>query len=215
MDLQAMAIAQASYDTRVRALEQRVTALEHLVHPVVEHVPDVDIPTVLLDAGHGGSDPGASGNGLVEKNITLEIALATAAKLRTVGYRVLLTRIADITVPLVERGVKAPPADFYVAIHCNAFTNPQANGTEVWYWTGNAESKAFANRINQETLQQFPTLTNRGVKEGKGNTYWYCFNANIPKCVLFETAFISNAEDATLLTQYDRWATTICNAIIA
>jgi N-acetylmuramoyl-L-alanine amidase len=90
------------------------------------------VSRVALDAGHGGSDPGATGpSGLREKDITLEIAhLAAPVLSRELGIPTLLTRDDDRLVPLDERAARANAfhADLFVSIHCNASENGAAHG---------------------------------------------------------------------------------------
>ncbi|MDR2391125.1 MAG: N-acetylmuramoyl-L-alanine amidase [Planctomycetota bacterium] len=91
--------------------------------------------TVILDAGHGGADAGASWNGLREKDITLDLALRTAAVLRAGGVNVLFTRRTDVFVPLPERSAFANrhPDAAFVSIHVNASEkNAAAAGVETF-----------------------------------------------------------------------------------
>lgn len=116
--------------------------------------------TVFIDAGHGGLDPGvvgrtSAGSTISEKTATLEVALALAARLRTAGYRVVLSRTADTTLigagadgtgngvltrealrqDLIARVdcANAAGADVLLAIHFNAYDGLSAGGTETYY----------------------------------------------------------------------------------
>jgi len=116
------------------------------------------INTVVIDAGHGGHDPGAIGpTGTKEKNITLNIAKALKKKLdkdgRKLGItKVHLTRSNDKFIPLEERtGIaKREGADLFISIHCNAARSRQAYGIETYYlsMTNNKNSLAVAAREN-------------------------------------------------------------------
>ncbi|HUT53348.1 MAG TPA: N-acetylmuramoyl-L-alanine amidase [bacterium] len=93
---------------------------------------------VVIDAGHGGRDPGAVGpSGLKEKDITLAIAHKVKRELerRRPDLQVVLTRKDDRYLTLVERTAMANTmnADLFVSIHCNASTNRDANGAETYY----------------------------------------------------------------------------------
>ena len=92
--------------------------------------------TVLIDAGHGGQDPGARGADTNEKEICLAIARRVAAELnRRPGYRARLTRDDDFFIPLrrrIEIAEKAG-ADAFVSVHCNASRDTRAHGTEVYF----------------------------------------------------------------------------------
>jgi N-acetylmuramoyl-L-alanine amidase len=93
--------------------------------------------TVVLDPGHGGKDPGAIGvGGLAEKDVVLAIARRLQTRLQALpGVRVVLTRAADVFVPLEERTARANAerADLFVSIHANASPNPRLAGVETYY----------------------------------------------------------------------------------
>jgi N-acetylmuramoyl-L-alanine amidase len=92
--------------------------------------------TVVVDAGHGGSDPGAIGpGGLREKSVTLAVALDLERRLLARGFRVVMTRQGDRTVSLEERTALAEGAggDVFVSIHVNAAPRSAANGIETYY----------------------------------------------------------------------------------
>lgn len=110
--------------------------------------PDVSYPGVarqgrdiliMIDAGHGGEDPGAMGPGRVrEKDITLRIAKALEAQVnQQKGYRAELTRKGDYYVDLRKRSKMARDknADLFVSIHADAFKNPKAAGASVFAWS--------------------------------------------------------------------------------
>ncbi len=119
------------------------------------------IRTVVIDAGHGGHDPGAIGNtGLKEKDVTLKIAKTLKAKLEKDGKKfgitkVHLTRSSDKFIPLEERtGIaKKLGADLFISIHCNAARNRNAYGTETYIlsFTNDQRSLAVAARENATT----------------------------------------------------------------
>lgn len=102
--------------------------------PVLRPPPPLKI---VLDPGHGGSDPGAVGvDGVAEKNVVLEIAKKLAAELNGKGdFDVVLTRDADVFVPLEERTARAnlENADLFVSVHANASGSEKQSGTETYY----------------------------------------------------------------------------------
>lgn len=155
--------------------------------------------TIAIDAGHGGSDPGASGNGLVEKNITLDVATRLEKYLTDGGYKVVMTRNNDTYISLDERvnyAVKQG-ADIFISIHVNSNTGNSANGTESYYYNGGnhaTESKQLATFMQKRLINELDT-TNRGVKT---NTYRVLKTNTIP-ATLVELAFITNSEDAKKL----------------
>ncbi len=90
---------------------------------------------VVLDPGHGGYDPGATGpSGVREKDVALDIALRAARSLRAAGLDVRLTRDTDSAVPLENRSAmaNAVDADLFVSVHCNASESAQGRGIETY-----------------------------------------------------------------------------------
>jgi len=92
------------------------------------------VRTIMIDAGHGGKDPGAVANGLREKNINLNFALILGDKLAQKGFHVLYTRTTDVFIPLEQRTAMAnvKKADLFISIHCNASTSRSAHGLETY-----------------------------------------------------------------------------------
>lgn len=150
---------------------------------------------IVVDAGHGGKDPGASSKGLSEKTVTLDVAKRVEAKLKKAGAKVLMTRSGDTFPSLSERTTFAKNnfAETFVSIHVNAAT-ASAKGTEVFYDTsGNpngAESKTLATYIQNNIVRQ-ANMTDRGVK----NTGFYVIKNNNVAAVLVELGFITNSDD--------------------
>jgi N-acetylmuramoyl-L-alanine amidase len=95
-----------------------------------------DVRRVVLDPGHGGHDPGATGlAGLREKDVALDIAHRAAPLIaRELNISTLLTRDGDVFVPLDERVARANAfgADLFVSIHCNASENPKSRGVTTF-----------------------------------------------------------------------------------
>ena len=93
------------------------------------------IQRIVLDAGHGGRDPGTAHFGLQEKNLNLDIVRRLQARLQAQGIDVVLTRESDEFIPLSRRPDVATrtQADLFVSIHVNANRNPQVSGVEVYY----------------------------------------------------------------------------------
>ncbi|MFH1458201.1 MAG: N-acetylmuramoyl-L-alanine amidase [Candidatus Omnitrophota bacterium] len=96
----------------------------------------LNIKKVVVDAGHGGHDPGAIGrSGLKEKDVNLDIAKRLSRLLRSRGIEVVMTRSADIFIPLPRRVDIAnnSQADFFISVHSNANRVRSMNGFEVYY----------------------------------------------------------------------------------
>ncbi|OYU96936.1 MAG: N-acetylmuramoyl-L-alanine amidase [Bacteroidetes bacterium B1(2017)] len=95
-----------------------------------------NISTIVIDAGHGGHDPGCMTNNVREKDVTLAIALALGSKLKDQlpDVKIIYTRSGDKFVELWERAAIANRnnADLFISIHCNASKNTSINGTETF-----------------------------------------------------------------------------------
>ena len=97
-------------------------------------IPRRTIKTIVIDAGHGGTDQGAAHGKLLEKNLNLLMARRVAAVLKARGYQVSMTRTADKTTSLQERcdfAAKQKP-DLFLSIHCNSAEDTTINGVEVF-----------------------------------------------------------------------------------
>jgi N-acetylmuramoyl-L-alanine amidase len=111
------------------------------------------VVTIVIDAGHGGEDPGAKGRGgTLEKNVTLAIAKRLKARIDLEpGMRAVLTRDGDYFIPLGARVVKARRvnADLFVSIHADAFIQPHARGSSVFALSERGATSAAARWIAQ------------------------------------------------------------------
>ena len=108
---------------------------------------------IAIDAGHGGEDPGAIGPGRVkEKDVVFQIASRLKERFeRKKGYRVVMIRNGDYYVGLAKRRdlARKAQADFFVSIHADAFTNPQANGSSVYALSKRGATSASARILAQ------------------------------------------------------------------
>ncbi len=113
-----------------------------------------DAKIIVLDAGHGGKDPGAIGpHGTKEKDINLAIVLQLEKVFKKdKNYKVILTRNDDTFIPLVERAniANKNKADLFISVHCNANLNRNASGFEVYFLSENASD---TEAISTETLE--------------------------------------------------------------
>ncbi|MBW7651781.1 N-acetylmuramoyl-L-alanine amidase [Anoxybacillus sp. ST4] len=156
---------------------------------------------IVVDAGHGGRDPGAVAGGVSEKTIVLEVAKLLKEKLEKAGATVVMTRETDVYPTLQERVdmAKNNYAEMFVSIHTNAATNTNAKGAEVYYDSSTnpngEESRKLAQYI-QEEIVRMANMVDRGVK----NSGLYVLRNNTVTSVLVELGFISNAEDRAKLT---------------
>lgn len=112
---------------------------------------------VVLDAGHGGRDPGAIGRlGLKEKGVVLDVAQRAAQQLRDCGLDVVLTRSSDEFIPLAQRAAIAneKKADLFVSIHANATASRWIEGFEVYYLTEAVDDDARALAAAENTAPE-------------------------------------------------------------
>jgi len=94
----------------------------------------LSVRTIMLDAGHGGKDPGAQGHGLMEKDVNLRMAFVLGSVLKKRGFNVIFTRTTDDFLSLDERTAlaNAKKVDLFISIHCNAHTDPSMQGLETY-----------------------------------------------------------------------------------
>lgn len=166
---------------------------------------------VCLDPGHGGTDPGALGNGLRETDINLDVVLRLRDLLlldsqdpsRGGVWDVLLTRSTDVTVSLAQRtsAANAFGASSFVSVHMNAFSTTTANGTETFCYPGteNGASGALRGLVHAEAIAAW-SRTDRGVKTAN---FYVLRNTSMP-ATLLEGGFITNAGDAAVMAVPDR-----------
>ncbi|KKB34147.1 N-acetylmuramoyl-L-alanine amidase family protein [Bacillus thermotolerans] len=154
----------------------------------------------VLDAGHGGKDPGAVANGLQEKDITLQLALKTGAYLRKhYNCEVMYTRNKDVYLGLSERAAMAnrAKADFFCSFHINSF-NAQSKGFETFRFPGTKGKTASLQQcVHEEVMKVMKGhgITDRGIKE---KNLAVVRETSMP-AILTETLFISNPDEANLL----------------
>lgn len=168
--------------------------------------------TVVIDAGHGGEDGGASSaSGLIEKDVNLAIALLLRDMLRSEGIDVVMTReddrlLYDRNTDYKGRKKKldlaarlaiadGTPDAILVSIHMNTFTVPKYSGLQVWYSPSSPDSAVLAEFIrkeNQSTLQPDNYRQNKAATSAINLLY----SAKCP-AVLVECGFLSNPEEAS------------------
>lgn len=116
----------------------------------------IKIKTIVIDAGHGGKDPGAIGpNGLMEKEINLDVAYKVTRLLNSnLPVRVLMTRKEDIFIPLFERTkfANSKGADLFVSIHCNAAFSPKMKGSETYFVSPASDPSARAVEVLENSV---------------------------------------------------------------
>ena len=176
--------------------------------------------TVVLDAGHGGSDSGAVSGSRREKDYTLDTTLATSAALRAKGYNVVLTRSNDTYLSLGTRTAISNEVKpkLFTSIHYNSY-NGSANGTEVYYNVKDKNgglTKTAASNVLKRIVNTFG-FSNRGIKakaNSSGTDYYYVLRENKYPSMLIECAFIDSSKDMNKLNS-DSKITNLGNQIAA
>ncbi|MDQ0257246.1 N-acetylmuramoyl-L-alanine amidase [Evansella vedderi] len=156
--------------------------------------------TIVVDPGHGGSDPGAIANGLREKDVVLDISLVLQRKLRMAGANVVMTRTTDVF-PSLDRRVQIANnsnGHAFVSVHANASTHTAANGTETyWNRTHSSASSQRLARLTQNHLVRQLGTRDRGIHHGN---FRVISQTRMPS-ILVEVGFLTNRGDADKLRQ--------------
>ena len=211
------------------------TDLYRSLLPLLEpETPPRKIRRIILDPGHGGTDPGAKGKEtqLQEKRVNLAVAQRVAKHLQKAGLEVIFSRAGDDTVALQRRPelVTAHNADLFVSIHQNSAANRKASGIETFVATpencasthqqetAKPAAAAIGNRFDDASLQlaveiqrravDYTGATDRGVKR---NRFVVVRESDCP-AVLIECGFLSNAGEESRMMQ-EEWMDRISRAI--
>lgn len=168
---------------------------------------------VFIDAGHGGTDPGALGYGYRESDLNLQVAKKVESKLKSKGIDVKMSRSSDIFYSLSERAEMANDygADAFVSIHQNSAEAKSANGIETYYNRNKEEDKPLSNDIQTQVISQ-TGANNRGVK----NAEFTVLVKSKMISALVECGFITNELEVKKLSDssyQDKLATGIANGI--
>ena len=151
---------------------------------------------IVLDPGHGGSDPGAINGKVYEKNIVLDVAKRVQKLLEYSGAKVVLTRTTDVFVDLNKRPQIANQnyGEMFISLHVNSFGSTQPSGTESFYNSTSSsnlvEEKQLAQLINNEIVKN-AKMNNRNIKDVN---YLVTRDMEMPG-ILVELGFIKNPED--------------------
>jgi N-acetylmuramoyl-L-alanine amidase len=184
--------------------------------------------SVVIDPGHGGTDPGKVGvNGAKEKDINLQIALKLKSLLEEEGIQVVLTRAEDVG--LYQEGSRNKKAEdmrkrceiiaqtkptFTVSIHQNSFPEEYVKGAQVFYYGSSKESEALAG-IMQATLRE--ELDPENKREAKADCNYYMLKKTSSPTIIVECGFLSNHKEAELLASeeyQEKASAAICKGIL-
>lgn len=155
---------------------------------------------ICIDAGHGGSDPGAVGLEpfeLREKDVALAVSRELQGILEGRGHQIAMTREDDRTLRLSERTelANAEQVDLFVSVHANSVASPDPEGIEVFHFPGSLRGNALAAAVMAQLARAFPDHRNRGVKQGN----FFVLRHSVAPAILVETEFISNPRQLEFL----------------
>ncbi len=182
--------------------------------------------TVVIDPGHGGNDPGkVSSDGVLEKDVNLQIAFCLKAELETRGYKTVMLRETDTN--LATEGtsnkknsdmknrvaiINDSKADILISIHQNSYSDPAVRGPQVFYDEESKEGEEFANLL-QEGLN---SINPDHARKCKSSEDYYILKKSVCTGVIVECGFMSCPEETALLTSVDyqqKIASAIADAI--
>lgn len=169
-----------------------------------------DIPTVVIDPGHGGRDPGKVGvNGALEKDINLAIALKLKNLLEQNDVRVIMTRTEDTGLysendsnkkksDLDKRIdiINSSGALFAVSIHQNSFSQSGVKGAQVFYHSQSEQGRKLAEILQKQLIE---TIDDGNRRKAKSNTSYYLLKHTTCPLVIVECGYLSNHREAELL----------------
>lgn len=175
-------------------------------------------PVIIIDAGHGGMDGGATGiSGVLEKDINLSIATKLCRLAELGGYNAIMVRSTDRSIH--EEGIsgvrkqkvsdirqrlalaKKYPDAIFISIHQNYFPQQSSWGTQVFYSTENERSRTLAQKIQDNIREALQPDNKREIKPAGNNLYLLSHMDN--PAVMVECGFISNPKDCERLMQAD------------
>ncbi|MBE6915029.1 MAG: hypothetical protein E7471_00115 [Ruminococcaceae bacterium] len=165
--------------------------------PLIPPFTSLEELVVVLDAGHGGSDPGAINEFVEEKEINLAVTLMVSDRLEEAGVQVYLTREDDSHVSLSERTTFANEllANIFVSMHSNAAEDaPSAHGIETYYYSDDREGAILASCVQKNVIE----TTEAKNRKTKTANFYVCKNTLMP-AVLVEMGFLTNANESLLM----------------
>ncbi len=180
--------------------------------------PDATGLTIVLDAGHGGGDPGTLGEviseDILEKDINLSVVKKMKALLEDCGAKVILTRSEDKRLSLEDRSYLSnrTGAHLFVSIHCNSYEDSSISGLEYFYHKRSEISKEYAENMLAVTERIGAIKARYAIEQN----YQVLRDSSIP-AVLVEMGYLTNVMDCknlTSATYQDAMAQTIVTAIV-
>lgn len=166
---------------------------------------------IVVDAGHGGSDPGKVGiNNVLEKDINLDLALKLKKLLEQKKITVILTRDSDVG--LYSESATSKKADdmqkrcriiadanpiFTISLHQNSYPSPDVKGAQVFYYGQSESGKELAEILQENLISHVDPENHRAAK---ANESYYLLKKTPTPTVIVECGFLSNPDEAALLT---------------
>ncbi len=167
--------------------------------PLPQNTGDRRRGVILVDAGHGGRDPGAVANGVREKDIVLPISLILGQSLQSMGYTVYYTRTNDVEIDLEPRVALAERvnADVFVSIHANSLAslNSAVNGVETFHARGSTLGRELASYVQSQIIAS----TGANDRNAKAAGFYVLARTSMP-AILVETGFVTNPREAANLS---------------
>lgn len=177
---------------------------------------------IVIDAGHGGADPGKVGiNNILEKDINLSIALRLAEQLEAAGISIVLTRDSDVDLSYGATNFKSADMQnrcaliteanpiFTISIHQNSYPSENVTGAQVFYYKESAEGKLLAATLQNSLIANIDPSNKR---QPKGNDNYYLLKKTPTPTVIVECGFLTSPVESALLntTEYQE---TVVHAI--
>ena len=166
-----------------------------------------EVPTIVIDAGHGGIDGGATGEHSNESELNLKYALTLKDICQQFGFNVVLTRgdMAGLYSPLASNKKRSEMkkrieiisnsnADMVVSLHMNSFSASEVRGAQVFYAEGKEGGQVLAERV-QSSLHENIEYAKAKAKTGD----YYILNCSPNPSILVECGFLSNVDEEARL----------------
>lgn len=156
--------------------------------------------TIVVDAGHGGRDPGTISGSVYEKYLALDIAFYLQNILEQAGARVVMTRSSDVFVDLYDRAYIANDAwaDVFVSIHLNAFHHSQMMGSQTYHYPGSRSGERLAGFVQSAMLRNLK----RPDREVRSANFVVLRETTMP-AILVEPVFLTNPEEDQMVRDPD------------
>lgn len=152
---------------------------------------------IFINAGHGGTDPGAvSKNGTKEADVTKIVSSLLACKLIQNGFNVEFFQQKK-SFTEVSQAENTSKSDLFISLHCNSFTNENANGVEVLYYPTSTKGKNCAQVVQNELIKA-TKLKDRGIKSRND---LHVLKRTKATAILIELAFVSNPNEEKMLKE--------------